>query len=257
MEFLNARARRPAARHAVTLSRRHFGVADTPVRYVIVIVPPPKLAITASGTKPCDQRSRYCATCRAPSRRTRSNAADAFSNSLRSASRLLRGVEERMLDRVARDLLQVAIAERIVARGAEIFVGEIDARDARVVGREHDRHARRPIGHQRMILAAHAEDHVVAGEVDLDRDLASGASRRAARCCAARRRARRRGRCAARPRSRPRRGCGRSGRPAAPARPTVRRRAARRARPWRESRSSPCGGDSPRARRDSPPARRN
>ena len=39
MENLNARAR-GLPRHAVTLSRRHFGVADTPVRYVIVIVPP-------------------------------------------------------------------------------------------------------------------------------------------------------------------------------------------------------------------------
>ena len=39
MESLNARAR-GLPRHAVTLSRRHFGVADTPVRYVIVIVPP-------------------------------------------------------------------------------------------------------------------------------------------------------------------------------------------------------------------------
>ena len=39
MDFLNARGR-GLPRHAVTLSRRHFGVADTPVRYVIVIVPP-------------------------------------------------------------------------------------------------------------------------------------------------------------------------------------------------------------------------
>jgi hypothetical protein len=39
MENLNARGR-GLPRHAVTLSRRHFGVADTPVRYVIIIVPP-------------------------------------------------------------------------------------------------------------------------------------------------------------------------------------------------------------------------
>jgi 4-amino-4-deoxy-L-arabinose transferase-like glycosyltransferase len=39
MEKLNARAR-GLTRHAVTLARRHFGVADTPVRYVIVVVPP-------------------------------------------------------------------------------------------------------------------------------------------------------------------------------------------------------------------------
>jgi hypothetical protein len=39
MEKLNARSR-GLPRHAVTLSRRYFGVADAPVRYVIVIVPP-------------------------------------------------------------------------------------------------------------------------------------------------------------------------------------------------------------------------
>jgi 4-amino-4-deoxy-L-arabinose transferase-like glycosyltransferase len=39
MEALNARAR-GLTRHAVTLSRRHFGVADPAVRYVIVVVPP-------------------------------------------------------------------------------------------------------------------------------------------------------------------------------------------------------------------------
>jgi 4-amino-4-deoxy-L-arabinose transferase-like glycosyltransferase len=39
MDNLNARGR-GLPRHAVTLSRRHFGVADPPVRYVIVIVPP-------------------------------------------------------------------------------------------------------------------------------------------------------------------------------------------------------------------------
>jgi len=39
MESLNARGR-GLPRHAVTLSRRHFGAPDTPVRYVIIIVPP-------------------------------------------------------------------------------------------------------------------------------------------------------------------------------------------------------------------------
>jgi len=39
MEKLNARGQ-GLPRHAVTLARRHFGVADAPVRYVIVIVPP-------------------------------------------------------------------------------------------------------------------------------------------------------------------------------------------------------------------------
>jgi hypothetical protein len=39
MEKLNARAA-TLPRHAVTLSRRYFGVTDEPVRYVIVVVPP-------------------------------------------------------------------------------------------------------------------------------------------------------------------------------------------------------------------------
>ena len=39
MHFLNMRAG-DLPRHAVTLSRKHWGVGDTPVRYIIVIVPP-------------------------------------------------------------------------------------------------------------------------------------------------------------------------------------------------------------------------
>jgi len=39
MHFLNMRAGN-ATRHAVTLSRRHWGVGDKPVRYVIVVLPP-------------------------------------------------------------------------------------------------------------------------------------------------------------------------------------------------------------------------
>jgi hypothetical protein len=39
MDKLNARGK-GLPRHAATLSRRHFGVGDEPVRYVIVIVPP-------------------------------------------------------------------------------------------------------------------------------------------------------------------------------------------------------------------------
>ncbi len=39
MHFLNMRAG-GAPRHAVTLSRKHWGVGDTPVRYVIAVLPP-------------------------------------------------------------------------------------------------------------------------------------------------------------------------------------------------------------------------
>lgn len=40
VEKLRARAGPDLPRHAVTLSRRHFGHADAPVRYIIVVVPP-------------------------------------------------------------------------------------------------------------------------------------------------------------------------------------------------------------------------
>jgi len=39
MHFLNMRAG-DLPRHAVTLSRKHWGAADKPVRYIIVVVPP-------------------------------------------------------------------------------------------------------------------------------------------------------------------------------------------------------------------------
>src|SRR4029077_16535851 len=163
MHFLNQRAG-DLPRHAVTLSRKHWGVGDKPVRYAIVVVPPAKKSRPAEDSR--DQRADIA-----------QQPALACDGALEIGGRsfelsdlrvFLRRIEKRMVDRIARDLVQLAIAERIVARGADVFVGQVDARHAHVVGREHDRHARRPVGHQRMILAAHAEDHIVAGEVDLD-----------------------------------------------------------------------------------------
>ena len=39
-EIFRDRGNSNLPRHAVTLSRKHWGVADKPVRYIIVIVPP-------------------------------------------------------------------------------------------------------------------------------------------------------------------------------------------------------------------------
>ena len=46
-------------------------------------------------------------------------------------------------------------------------MGEVDARDAFVVGRERHRHAQFAIGRERVVLAFDAENDLVAGEIDL------------------------------------------------------------------------------------------
>src|SRR5262249_53584916 len=61
-------------------------------------------------------------------------------------------------------------AQRVLACGAHVLVGEIDARDAGVVGGEHNRHAGGEIGGQRMVLAADAENEITAGDAGLDCD---------------------------------------------------------------------------------------
>jgi hypothetical protein len=59
MHFLNQRAG-DLPRHAVTLSRQHWGVGDKPVRYVIVIVRPthdPQKWAPAFGFRSCERKS--------------------------------------------------------------------------------------------------------------------------------------------------------------------------------------------------------
>ena len=58
--------------------------------------------------------------------------------------------------------------------GADVFVREVNARDAFVVGGERDGHAEFAIDRERMILAADAEDQVVAGEIDFHHDVLCG-----------------------------------------------------------------------------------
>src|SRR5215831_13822723 len=83
---------------------------------------------------------------------------------------LVVGAEERVDQAVAGDRLQSSIAELMLARSAHVFMREVDARDAGIVGCKHDRHAGGKISGQRVVLAAHAEDEIAAGEADLDCD---------------------------------------------------------------------------------------
>jgi hypothetical protein len=76
-----------------------------------------------------------------------------------------------VLDAGACHLLEVAVSERICNCGAYIFVRQVDAGDAFVVGGESDRHAVFAIEHEGMAVALDVEDHVVAGEIDFDHDM--------------------------------------------------------------------------------------
>ena len=56
------------------------------------------------------------------------------------------------------------------ARGTHVFVREVDARDPGIVGCNDNRDASGKIGGERVVLTAHAENEIAAGEADLDRD---------------------------------------------------------------------------------------
>src|SRR5215510_15634822 len=81
---------------------------------------------------------------------------------------LVVGAEERVDQAVAGDRFQSSIAELMLARCAHVFMREVDARDAGIVGSKHDRHAGGKKSGQRVVLAAHAKNEIAAGEADLD-----------------------------------------------------------------------------------------
>ena len=54
---------------------------------------------------------------------------------------------------------------------ANVFVGEVDAGNSLVTGGERNRYVVGKIDWQRVLLAGYAQDDVVAGEFDLDRDV--------------------------------------------------------------------------------------
>src|SRR6516162_6756721 len=66
--------------------------------------------------------------------------------------------EKTVLDACAHDLLYIAVVESIRLHCSHIFVSQVDARDAFVVGRRRDRHAELAIQRKGMIFSAYAED---------------------------------------------------------------------------------------------------
>jgi hypothetical protein len=79
--------------------------------------------------------------------------------------------KEAVLETGARGLLQVEIREVELHCCARVFVGEIDAGDALVVGGESDGNASGSVGRQRMPWCGDAEDDIIRSEVDLDHDV--------------------------------------------------------------------------------------
>ena len=78
---------------------------------------------------------------------------------------------EAVLHAGADHLLQVGVVEVVGFDGADVFVGEVDARDAFVVGGERNGDVVLAVDRERVIVAADAEDEVVAGERDFDHDV--------------------------------------------------------------------------------------
>jgi len=78
---------------------------------------------------------------------------------------------EAVLHSGANHLLQVGVVEVVGFHGADIFVCEVDAGDAFVVGGERNGHVVFAVDREWMIVAADAEDEVVAGEGDFDHDV--------------------------------------------------------------------------------------
>ncbi len=74
--------------------------------------------------------------------------------------------QEIVFEAGADHLLQVGVGESVGFDGADIFVREVNARDAFVVCGERDRHAEFAIDRERVILAADAENQIVAAEIN-------------------------------------------------------------------------------------------
>jgi len=71
-------------------------------------------------------------------------------------------------------LLEVAITQAESLNGADVFVGEVDARDAFVVGGESKRNVELFVNWKRMILGGNSENALVAGEIDFHEDVFCG-----------------------------------------------------------------------------------
>ena len=76
-----------------------------------------------------------------------------------------------MFEAGAHHAFEVGVAEIIGLYGADVFVSQIDARDAFVVGGQSDGDAEQSVERKGMIHAADAEDYIVAGEADFQHDM--------------------------------------------------------------------------------------
>ena len=69
-------------------------------------------------------------------------------------------LQESVADGGAGEALEGPVVKAMIARRPHIFVGQVDARDAGIVGGQDDRNTRGKIGGDGMLPAPHAQDHV-------------------------------------------------------------------------------------------------
>ena len=74
----------------------------------------------------------------------------------------------------AGELFDVLIGEVVVDGGADVLVGEVDAADAFVVGRERDGDVIEAVDGEGVVVAFDAEDALVGAEVDFNHDVFAG-----------------------------------------------------------------------------------
>jgi len=68
----------------------------------------------------------------------------------------------------ARQVFQLSVAEVVVVGGADVFVGEVDAADALIVGRERDGNVCIEVEREGMVDSLHSENAFIGAEVDFD-----------------------------------------------------------------------------------------
>ncbi len=66
--------------------------------------------------------------------------------------------------------MQIGVSQPVLDSGAQVFVRHVDARNAFVIRRQYDRHARRTVQIQGMLATANSQNAIVAAQIDLDRN---------------------------------------------------------------------------------------
>lgn len=82
--------------------------------------------------------------------------------------------EETVFEAGAHHALEIGIVQIVGLNGADVFVREVDARDAFVVGGKSDGDPEHAIERERVVFAADAEDYIVAGQADLHHHMSRG-----------------------------------------------------------------------------------